>query len=49
MAWGIIMTFVTLFGTMVLVIADATAEPESPAASDEMPTEQGDRDVRKAA
>jgi len=49
MAWGIIVAFVALFGTMVLVIADATAEPESPAALDEVPGEQEGLDVRKAA
>jgi hypothetical protein len=49
MAWGIIVAFVTLFGTMVLVIADTTAAPETPAALDDMPMEQGGQDVRKAA
>lgn len=53
MAWGIIIAFATLFGTFVLVladaVADAVAEDESEGAIDESKSGDERRGDREAA
>jgi hypothetical protein len=48
MDYGIIVTAVSLFGTLALALADATMEPELPAASVES-TNEGEQEFRQAA
>jgi hypothetical protein len=52
MAWGIFISCMTLFGTLVLVLADVATESNPPASSGEMrETRQGTEgeDIGKAA